>query len=107
VLSMQLSMQSAKHLPFFLRRVESLLLTSQYEKTVALLLHLEEEFGKRAGTRSVITLPLTHQDIASLLGISRERASVQMEALTKKKLIKREGTFVAIENREELEEELE
>lgn len=71
-----------------LRRMEMLMVDEAYPKTVKLLLYFADQFGEREGDDSV-TLPIqvTHKDIASWIGTTRETASLQMEILKKQELV--------------------
>ena len=66
-----------------------------------------KRFGKvEADGEITIMLPLTHQDIADIAGISRETASLAINKLEKKKIITYKKRLIAIKNIETLEEEL-
>ena len=71
-----------------LRRMELLVLDEAYPKTVKLLLYFAEQFGETNGKDSVrLPLLVTHKDIASWIGTTRETASLQMEILKKQQLV--------------------
>lgn len=71
-----------------LRRMEMLVLDEAYPKTVKLLLYFVEQFGEY-DRKDAVTLPIqvTHKDIASWIGTTRETASLQMETLKKNQLV--------------------
>lgn len=71
-----------------LRRMEILVVDEAYPKTVKLILYFAEQFGEVEDNDSV-TLPIkvTHKDIASWIGTTRETASLQMENLKKQQLV--------------------
>lgn len=71
-----------------LRRMEMLLLDEAYPKTVKLILYFAEQFGETKGKDgAVLPIKVTHKDIASWIGTTRETASLQMETLKKQQLI--------------------
>ena len=69
------------------KRMEYLVFGSAFEKVASILLICGERFGKKEGSETIIQVPLTHKDIASLVGVTRETVSIEMEKLEKKKLI--------------------
>jgi CRP/FNR family cyclic AMP-dependent transcriptional regulator len=54
---------------------------------VRLLLELAEAHGQRSGTRCEISLPLSHQDLANLIGVTRETVTVVLGQLQAERLI--------------------
>jgi CRP/FNR family transcriptional regulator, cyclic AMP receptor protein len=80
-----------KLLGFRLRRVENrlrnILFRSNRERTVALLLELLESHGQRAGGRWEIRLRLSHQELANLIGATRETVTVTLGQLQREGLI--------------------
>ena len=87
-------------------RVEQLVLESAYAKTILLLLYYAGKFG--ASTNGGVTLDLspTHREIAAWIGTTRETASLQVEALKKKKLLTARGRQLIIPSLRALEKEL-
>jgi CRP-like cAMP-binding protein len=53
-------------------RLRNVLFLSSRDRMVRLLIELTESHGERAGNRCAIRLPLSHQDLASLVGLTRE-----------------------------------
>lgn len=70
-----------------LSRIECLMLESAQVRTALLLLYLSKTYGEEDGNRIAIRVPLTHKEIASWIGTTRETASLQMESLRRKGLI--------------------
>jgi CRP-like cAMP-binding protein len=60
------------------------------------LLHLAEDIGEdtRAGTR--IGLKLTHEDLANLIGTTRETVTIQLHKFEEMGLIRREGRVLVV-----------
>ncbi len=77
---------------------------SAMQKVASTLLMLLKRFGGESGDKKCIELPLTHQDIADLSGITRETASIQIEILEKERLISRKGRSISILNFDALSE---
>jgi CRP-like cAMP-binding protein len=80
-----------KLLGFRLRRVENrlrnILFRSNRERTVALLLELLDSHGQRAGAGWEIRLRLSHQELANLIGATRETVTVTLGQLQREGLI--------------------
>ncbi|MBI3956137.1 Crp/Fnr family transcriptional regulator [Candidatus Gottesmanbacteria bacterium] len=87
-------------------RIEQLVLESAYVKTILLLLYYARKFGQR--TKGGVTLELspTHREIAAWIGTTRETASLQVEALKRKKLLRSRGRQLIIPSLAALEKEL-
>lgn len=90
-----------------LKRLEHLVLESAYVKTVFLLLYYAKNFGTEQDARLMLNVPLTHKEVASWIGTTRETASLQMESLKKKGLVEYEGRTLIIPSVEQLEQEIE
>ena len=90
-----------------LNNIEYMFCGNSYHRVIGTLLLSAERFGKvEADGEITIMLPLTHQDIADIAGISRETASLAINKLGKKKIITYKKRLIAIKNIETLEEEL-
>lgn len=76
-----------------------------YNKVAAIILICVERFGLIGKKSIVIQVPLTHQDIANLLGLARETVSIEMEKLQEKGLIKHLGKYLVVKNIQRLKEE--
>jgi len=70
------------------RRLKYLLFHSNRDKLVHLLLELVEQYGKTTGEGIEITLKLSHQDLASIIGATRETVTVNLGELQTAGLIK-------------------
>ena len=90
-----------------LQRLEDLILESAYIKTVLLILYYAKNFGIKHDSHLVLDVPLTHKEVASWIGTTRETASLQMESLKKKGLVVYEGRTLIIPNTDRLEREIE
>ncbi len=88
-------------------RMEYLILSNAYVKVSTTLLICAKRFGKPSGDNEVlIEVPLTHRDIAALVGLTRETTSLEMKKLEKKGFIGRSGKLLSIKNIKRFEEEI-
>jgi len=81
-----------------LRRMEYLVFGNADDKVASILLICAERFGKQDGDRVTIEVPLTHSDIASLVGLSRETASIEMKRLEDAGLVGHSGRLLQVLN---------
>lgn len=88
-----------------LKRLEYLVLDPAYVKIASLLSYFAKTFGEKDGEGIVIKLPLTHKEIASWIGTTRETASLQLEDLRKKGIIATRGRTLVIKDPMILEKE--
>lgn len=87
-------------------RVENLAFQDSYPKIVSLLIYLSKRFGKRVGNETIIELEMSHTDIASWAGITRETVSRQMEKLQKKGIIANKKGLLVIRDLGKLQQEV-
>lgn len=87
-----------------LERMEHLVLESAYRKTIVLLLYYARQFSDEK-VKGKFKIPLTHKEIASWIGTTRETASLQIEKLKRKKLITYQRRFIFIPDIEALQKE--
>lgn len=88
-----------------MQRMEYLAFGNAYEKVASILLILSERFGKKEGENIVIQVPLVHRDIAELLGITRETASIELKKLENKKIIAHHSKFIIVKDQNKLKKE--
>ena len=86
-------------------RMEYLVYGNAYEKVASILYVFAKEYGEKEGGDIVITVPLTHKDIAAVVGMTRETVSVEMSKLAEKGLISHEGKFVLVKQLKQLKQE--
>jgi CRP/FNR family transcriptional regulator, anaerobic regulatory protein len=70
-----------------LSNIQYLLFGSASSRVASVLLILSRRFGNEKDSTTTIQLPLTHQDIANLIGLTRETTSLEMEKLVARKII--------------------
>lgn len=88
--------------------MEHLLFGPAKTKVAMIILMAAKRFGeKQSHDEILIHLPLTHQLIASLAGLTRETTSLQMKNLEKQGKIGKRGRFLIVKKSKELEKELE
>ena len=88
-----------------LSRMEYLVFGNAYAKVASILAICAERFGKGGQGGILIEVPLTHNDIASLVGVTRETASVEIKKIERKGLIARRGRLVFVKNLRALKRE--
>ena len=98
----ELTSRILTHFGGLLTRMEYLVFGNASNKVASILLICAERFGKKQGRNTIIQVPLTHNDIASLVGMTRETASIEMKKLEEKGLIVYRGRMLVIRNLERL-----
>lgn len=87
-----------------LQGLENLTLKTSYQRVAHELLYMAKTFGDKRAGGMTIAVPLTHQDIADILSLTRETVSTAMVQLRKKGLIKT-GKNIVIPSLDKLEAE--
>lgn len=88
-----------------LERMEYLVFGNAYQKVASILAICAQRFGEKEGGQIKINVPLTHKDIAMLLGLTRETVSLEMKKLEKKGIITYHGRMIFAKNGQKLENE--
>jgi CRP/FNR family cyclic AMP-dependent transcriptional regulator len=70
-----------------LTRIENLVFSDAYRRVIAVLLYIAKHFGEKEGQGVIVHHRFTQQDIATLTGVARETASIEMIKLEKKGLV--------------------
>jgi CRP-like cAMP-binding protein len=86
-------------------RLRNLLFRPSRERVLLILQELTEAHGDRAGNRCAIRLPLSHQDVASLVGVTRETVTVVLGRLQAEGLIRVERRRITVLDCERLARE--
>jgi len=71
-----------------LTRVEHLVFSDAYRRVISILLYIIKHFGEKNHDGVIVNHRFTQQDIATLVGVSRETASNEISKLEKKGLVK-------------------
>lgn len=101
----QLAKEVAVRLSGLITRMEDAVFGNAYSKVASILAICAERFDKKIGQATLIQVPLRHTDIASLIGIARETASVEINKLKKRGLVKKRGSLLLITNLDRLRNE--
>lgn len=88
---------AAKRLHSTLHGLENLTLKTSYFRVAHELYYLALRFGHKTNTGTKILLPLTHQDLADILSLTRETVSTAMAELRKNKLISTGKSIVVMD----------
>lgn len=82
-----------------LRRMEYAMFGNARSKVASTILICAERFGnKDKGGNIIIQVPLTHQDIARLIGMARETISIEMKKLQKMGLLDYRGKYLIVKD---------
>jgi len=79
-------------------RLENLIFRTIPERLAALLLELAREFGEPNGNTMKIDLPLTHQDLANLIGSARPTVTDTFNEFKAKGIVDVSGKTITIKN---------
>lgn len=85
-------------------RLEELSFHQASNRISSLILYLADRFGEVKDSKTVINLPLTHQDLASWTSLTRETISRQLEQLSKKGLISYNRHSITILDKDKLQD---
>ena len=89
-----------------LYRIENLVFGDAYRRVISVLLYIAKHFGEETKKGIIVDHRFTQQDIATLVGIARETASIEMSRLEKMGFIKYIDHSMIFENIQNLENEL-
>ena len=74
--------------------------TWSYHRLARVLLQLSEKYGREVSSGTFISVRLTHEDLANLIGTSRETVTTQLSKFTRLGLLKREARhFIVAKSR--------
>lgn len=104
LLHRDLLIEAGKRLHFSIQGLENISMKTAYNRTAHQLLYFAKKFGNKKKGAIEIGLPLTHQDLADVMSLSRETVSVSFTALKKKGLIKG-SKHICVLDIDKLEEE--
>lgn len=94
----ELNVKMMARLLGFLARMEYMVFGNARTKIASILWILTERFGVRTDEGYLIEVPLTHGDIANLVGLARETTSLEMEHLKKKGVINYHGKKILVKS---------
>lgn len=84
------------------RRLKSLLFRTSREKIIHLLLELAERYGKTVPEGLLINQKLSHQDMASIIGSTRETVTITLGELQDEEILGIERRLITLKNVETL-----
>ncbi len=84
------------------RRLRNLLFRSNRERLVGLLCELLEQYGRRIDEGLLIDIKLSHQDLAGLIGITRESVTLSLGELQLERMITVGRQRIVVLNAEKL-----
>ncbi len=87
-------------------RVGNLEYRYAYDRIIAQLLLLADQFGKKQGKNILIDIPVRHNDIADLINATRETVSRELAKMERKKLISCQNRKIVIKSKSALRAEL-
>ena len=105
-LSQEMLKQAVNILTVYTQRIQTLEFRTARGRIIAELLYLAERFGKQSGTVILIDAPITHQDIADSINMTRETASRALELLFEEGLVGQRDHLFAILNLPKLQASL-
>ncbi len=95
-LAQEVLKQAVNVLAMYTNRIQTLEYRSARGRIISELLNLAERFGKSQGKKVIIDAPITHQDIADSINMTRETASRALELLFEEGLVTQEERLFAI-----------
>jgi CRP/FNR family transcriptional regulator len=105
-LTEQILSQLVNTFTVYAQRIQSLGYRLPRERVIACLLDLSTRFGSTLGQTTVIQAPITHQDIADSINMTRETASRVLELLNKDGLVAQKDHLFVIKDEHKLQAEL-
>lgn len=72
-------------------------------KLAAILVICTKEFGREDSKQNIVDLPLTHQDLANLVGVTRETVSIEIKKLERMGIISHSGHNIVVLKMDKLE----
>lgn len=88
-----------------LKRMQYLAFGNASAKLASILLICGKDFGRENSGEIEIQIPLTHKDIANLVGVTRETVSVELKKFDRRQLVGYHSKLLVIKNQKGLEEE--
>ncbi|WP_058486620.1 Crp/Fnr family transcriptional regulator [Defluviitalea phaphyphila] len=106
-LSLQIIKELSRRLYHSQANVKEMALHDSYIRTIKVLIKLAKQYGKNTSKGIELELGMTRQDIANIVGTTRETSSRIMSQLKKKNYIDVDGKTIIIKDLKKLEDELE
>lgn len=103
---MDIILRLSRVLKVYADRIDNLEYTKAYTRVISRLLSLSERFGKEYQGSVLLEIPVTHKEIASTIGLTRETTTRELLILMEKGLINQKGHLIVINNIDKLKREL-
>lgn len=97
-LSREILNQTVNIISIYTQRIQTLEYRTARERVIAELIYLAERFGEKHGGEVLINAPITHQDIADSINMTRETASRTLELLFEEGLLGQKEHLFTIKN---------
>ncbi|MBF8250035.1 MAG: CarD family transcriptional regulator [Candidatus Levybacteria bacterium] len=101
----ELSSHVTLRLGGLLQRMEYLAFGNAYEKVASILMICAERFGEKSDRGIRIPIPLTHKDLAMLVGMTRETVSIEIKKLERKGIVEDDKRSIIITSMRRLKSE--
>lgn len=88
-----------------LERMEYMVFGNAHQKVASILVICAERFGIKQRSEIIIRVPLTHKDIANLIGLTRETTSAELKRLERSGIITKKSGQFRVRKLEKLKEE--
>lgn len=95
-LAQQVMSQTVSMLGLYTQRIQTLEYRTARGRVISELIHLAERFGKTGEKEILINAPITHQDIADSINMTRETASRALELLFDEDLLGQDDHFFTV-----------
>jgi CRP/FNR family transcriptional regulator len=102
-LSQEILKQAVGIISSYTKRIQTLEFRTARGRVISELITLADRFGSNKGLGVVIVAPITHQDIADSINMTRETASRALEKLFEEGLISQDDHSFIIKNLENLQ----
>lgn len=86
-----------------LRRMQYLTFGNASAKLASILLICGRDFGVEKNNEVELQIPLTHNDIANLVGVTRETVSLELKKFDRKGIVAYNKKFIIIKDKKSLE----
>ena len=101
----ELTSHIATRLGGVMQRMEYLAFGNAYQKVASIIMICAERFGEKKENGWIIHIPLTHKDIAMLVGMTRETVSIEIKKLERDGIIGYHGRLLFVKNMARLRKE--
>lgn len=105
-LSQEVLKQAVNIITVYTQRIQALEYRSARERIIAELIYLSERFGKSRANEIIIDAPITHQDLADSINMSRETASRALESLFEEGFMGQKNHYLIIRDLAKLQKAL-